>query len=91
MEIGQTRAPPPSYLGWSYFSALCCCLPLGAFAIRYSKKVKAANEQGDIALAEDASQTAMALNIASVILGGIFITIFVIYKVNEIQELKKRH
>lgn len=53
--------------------------------------MKAANEQGDIALAEDASQTAMALNIASVILGGIFITIFVIYKVNEIQELKKRH
>lgn len=39
MEIDQTRAPPPSYLRWSYFSALCCCLPLGAFAIRYSKKV----------------------------------------------------
>lgn len=53
--------------------------------------MKAANEQGEIALAEDASQTAMALNIASVILGSICITIFVIYKVQEIQELKKQH
>uniref|UniRef100_A0A3Q2X0B9 Uncharacterized protein n=1 Tax=Haplochromis burtoni TaxID=8153 RepID=A0A3Q2X0B9_HAPBU len=92
MEEGATHAVAPSYLGWSIFNTLCCCLPLGIPAIIFSCKVTfAANEQGEIALAEDASRTAMALNIASVILGSICITIFVIYKVQEIQELKKQH
>ena len=39
MEGGQNRNMPPSYLGWSIFNTLCCCLPLGIAAIVCSCKV----------------------------------------------------
>lgn len=39
MEGGQSRAVVPSYLGWSIFNTLCCCLPLGIAAIVCSCRV----------------------------------------------------
>ncbi len=39
MEGGQSRSAAPSYLAWSIFNTLCCCLPLGIAAIVCSCKV----------------------------------------------------
>lgn len=39
MEGGQSRSAAPSYLAWSIFNTLCCCLPLGVAAIVCSCRV----------------------------------------------------
>uniref|UniRef100_A0A3Q0QRX8 Uncharacterized protein n=1 Tax=Amphilophus citrinellus TaxID=61819 RepID=A0A3Q0QRX8_AMPCI len=83
MEAGQAHPLPPSYLAWSILNTFCCCLPLGIAAIIYSKKVESANTHGDIDRARDASQTAKTLNIAALICGIIFITIYLSIKLTE--------
>uniref|UniRef100_A0A3P9QG46 Uncharacterized protein n=1 Tax=Poecilia reticulata TaxID=8081 RepID=A0A3P9QG46_POERE len=69
----------PTYRGWSIFNILCCCWPLGAFALYYSCKANTANEAGDTAAAQDASKTARTLNILSLICGLILIPIIIYY------------
>lgn len=44
MEAGQARAVAPSYLGWSIFNTLCCCLPIGIAAIVCSCRVSIFSE-----------------------------------------------
>lgn len=39
MEGGQSPAVTPTYLGWSIFNTLCCCVPLGIAAVFYSCRV----------------------------------------------------
>uniref|UniRef100_A0A087XIT3 Uncharacterized protein n=1 Tax=Poecilia formosa TaxID=48698 RepID=A0A087XIT3_POEFO len=63
----------PSYFGWSVFNTVCCCVPLGVAALIHSNKAKSANEAGDTVAAQDASKTAMILNILSLICGLILI------------------
>ncbi|MED6293517.1 hypothetical protein CHARACLAT_011411 [Characodon lateralis] len=75
MEESQIRVAP-SYCGWSVFSTLCCCLPLGLWALYYSSKVNTANDAGDIDAATDASKTAMGLNVLALIGGLICTAIF---------------
>ncbi|TKS81038.1 Interferon-induced transmembrane protein 3 [Collichthys lucidus] len=77
MEGGQSRAVSPSYLGWSIFNTLCCCLPLGIAAIVCSCKAQNANAVGDSAAAGDASRTAKILNIIGLVCGIILIIIVV--------------
>uniref|UniRef100_A0A671WKX0 Uncharacterized protein n=1 Tax=Sparus aurata TaxID=8175 RepID=A0A671WKX0_SPAAU len=70
---GQNRAVAPSYLGWSIFTTLCCCLPLGIAA-------QNSNAAGESALAADASRTAKILNIVGLVCGIILIIIVIAIK-----------
>ncbi|KAK7882558.1 hypothetical protein WMY93_028732 [Mugilogobius chulae] len=80
METGQTRSVVPSYLGWSIFNTLCCCLPLGIAAIVCSCRAQNANAAGDQANAQDASRTAKILNVVGLVCGIILLIIFIALK-----------
>uniref|UniRef100_A0A665UN88 Uncharacterized protein n=1 Tax=Echeneis naucrates TaxID=173247 RepID=A0A665UN88_ECHNA len=80
MEGGQSRSVVPSYLGWSIFNTLCCCLPLGIAAIVYSCKAKNANAAGESTIAAHASRTAKILNVVALVCGIILIIIFIALK-----------
>ncbi|KAM9801622.1 dispanin subfamily A member 2b-like [Neosynchiropus ocellatus] len=83
MEGGQSRSQSTTYLGWSIFNTLCCCLPLGIAAIVYSCKVQTANATGDAVVAADASRVAKILNIVALVCGIIFIIIFIALKATQ--------
>ncbi|XP_003968416.1 synapse differentiation-inducing gene protein 1-like [Takifugu rubripes] len=80
---GQNRAVAPTYLGWSIFNTLCCCLPLGIAAIVYSCRVQNANAVGDSTVATDASRTAKMLNIIALVCGIILLIIFIALKATQ--------
>ncbi|KAG7478866.1 dispanin subfamily A member 2b-like [Solea senegalensis] len=77
MEGGQTQSVAPSYLAWSIFNTICCCLPLGIAAIVCSCKAQNANAAGESAIAQDASRTAKILNVVGLVC-GIILTIIII-------------
>ncbi|XP_017265391.1 proline-rich transmembrane protein 1-like [Kryptolebias marmoratus] len=64
--VAVTRAPLEypvnDYLGYSIFTLLCCCLPLGIAALIHSISVRDANARGDRTAAEQNSRTARILN-----------------------------
>ncbi|XP_069057268.1 proline rich transmembrane protein 1B-like [Pleurodeles waltl] len=80
--VAPARAYETDYLGYSIFTMLCCCLPIGIGALIYSIKTRDANNNGDADQARKLSRTALTLN--NVALGlGIAITVawvaYVIY------------
>ncbi|KAG7281742.1 hypothetical protein CRUP_028056 [Coryphaenoides rupestris] len=77
MEGGQARSAVPSYLWWSIFNTLCCCLPLGVAALVCSCRARDANAVGQEAAAREASKTAKTLNVIGLVCGIIIIIIFV--------------
>ncbi|XP_076147386.1 interferon-induced transmembrane protein 1-like [Alosa pseudoharengus] len=79
METSRSNAP--SYLAWSIFNTFCCCLPLGIAAIIFSTRVNSANIAGDQARAESDSRTTKYLNIAALVCGIIFLTIFILFTI----------
>uniref|UniRef100_A0A4W6D1C4 Uncharacterized protein n=1 Tax=Lates calcarifer TaxID=8187 RepID=A0A4W6D1C4_LATCA len=83
MEGGQTRSAAPTYLGWSIFNTLCCCLPLGIAAIVCSCRAQNANVVGQSAIADDASRTAKILNVIGLVCGIIFLIIFIALKATQ--------
>ncbi|XP_072536843.1 proline-rich transmembrane protein 1-like [Salminus brasiliensis] len=74
--------PLPDYLGYSIFTMLCCCFPLGVAALIYSIKTQDANRAGHRAEAEKFSALAHNLNyiglrIGVVVIGfSIFLTMY---------------
>ncbi|KAG5266508.1 hypothetical protein AALO_G00232870 [Alosa alosa] len=70
----------PSYMGWSIFTTICCCLPLGIAAIYKSNQVTAANAGGDMEKARHSSRAARNFNIAGLIFGLICL-IYIIQKI----------
>uniref|UniRef100_A0A3Q4BBL2 Uncharacterized protein n=1 Tax=Mola mola TaxID=94237 RepID=A0A3Q4BBL2_MOLML len=83
MEGGQSRAIAPSYLAWSIFNTLCCCLPIGIAAIVCSCKAQNANATGDSTVAMDASRTAKILNIVGLVCGVILIIVCIAIKATQ--------
>ncbi|RXN20635.1 synapse differentiation-inducing gene protein 1-like [Labeo rohita] len=68
--------PLPDYLGYSIFTMLCCCLPLGIAALVFSLSTRNANMSGQQQLAETNSKMALNLNHTAL---GIGIVIMVLY------------
>ncbi|KAL6462255.1 hypothetical protein MHYP_G00286770 [Metynnis hypsauchen] len=64
VNVGTTSMshPLPDYLGYSIFTLLCCCLPLGIAALVFSIKTRDANMSDNRPLAESNSRIAFILN-----------------------------
>lgn len=73
-------SPVPDYLGYSIFTMLCCCLPLGIAALIYSCSTRDANYSGHRELAERSSKTTLILNHVSLGIGVLFTVLFIIYE-----------
>ncbi|KAG7314529.1 hypothetical protein KOW79_021832 [Hemibagrus wyckioides] len=74
-------AHAPTYLGWSIFNTLCCCLPLGIIAIVFSCRTDTANLIGDTTRANAHSSLAKKLNIASLVIGIFFVILYIVFYV----------
>ncbi|XP_016137531.1 synapse differentiation-inducing gene protein 1-like [Sinocyclocheilus grahami] len=73
--------PVPDYLGYSIFTMLCCCLPLGIAALIYSISTRDANFSGQRELAEKNSKTALILNHIGLGIGLVVIVLFTIIQI----------
>ncbi|MCJ8748782.1 hypothetical protein PDJAM_G00168790 [Pangasius djambal] len=71
----------PTYLAWSIFNTLCCCTPIGIIAIVFSCRTDTANLIGDTTRANAHSRLAKNLNIAALVVGIIFLIIFISFYV----------
>lgn len=78
---GPLQTPLPDYLGYSIFTMLCCCLPLGIAALIYSISTRDANNQGNQQMAERSSYLARNLNHAALGIGLAIIVLYIIYMV----------
>ncbi|XP_012687022.1 interferon-induced transmembrane protein 1-like [Clupea harengus] len=81
-SMETTCSNTPSYMAWSIFNCLFCCLPLGIAAIIYSSTVNNANSAGDRTKAESASRTTMRLNLAALVCGIILIIVIILVSMN---------
>ncbi|KAM4568729.1 uncharacterized protein V3H82_012837 [Fundulus diaphanus] len=73
--------PVNDYMGYSIFTMLCCCLPLGIAALIYSISAREANHIGDRMSAERNSRTARTLNHVALGLGLASLLLIIIYMV----------
>ncbi|KAK3509115.1 hypothetical protein QTP70_020226 [Hemibagrus guttatus] len=84
MMTGVAHAP--TYLGWSICNTLCCCLPLGIIAIVFSCRTDTANLIGDTTRAQAHSSLAKKLNIASLVIGILFVILYTILYVTVLNQ-----
>ncbi|KAI7806161.1 putative interferon-induced transmembrane protein 3 [Triplophysa rosa] len=70
--------PLSDYLGYSIFTLLCCCFPLGIAALIYSIFTRNANMSGQQQTAEKNSRTARILNHTALGIGLAFIVVYII-------------
>ncbi|XP_056331248.1 synapse differentiation-inducing gene protein 1-like [Danio aesculapii] len=71
--------PLPDYLGYSIFTMLCCCFPLGIAALIYSINTRNANMSGQQQLAESNSKMARTLNHTALGIGLALLVFYIIY------------
>ncbi|XP_038238704.1 proline rich transmembrane protein 1B-like [Dermochelys coriacea] len=74
-------SPPPArekdYLGYSIFTLLCCCLPLGIVALVYSIQTRDANGTGNTAQAQRSSRMAWIFNNTALGVGIVVLIVWV--------------
>ncbi|KAK2874654.1 hypothetical protein Q8A67_021807 [Cirrhinus molitorella] len=75
----------PDYLGYSIFTMLCCCLPLGIAATIYSCSTRDANMAGQREMAMSSSRVAFILNNVALGIGLTFFTLGIILNFTVIQ------
>ncbi|RVE55405.1 hypothetical protein OJAV_G00236680 [Oryzias javanicus] len=71
--------PVKDYMGYSIFTMLCCCLPLGIAALIFSINARDANFSGDQMRAERNSRTAKTLNNVALGIGLLSLTLMIVY------------
>ncbi|XP_036071941.1 proline-rich transmembrane protein 1 isoform X2 [Oryzias melastigma] len=71
--------PVKDYMGYSIFTLLCCCLPLGIAALIHSINAREANFSGDRMRAERNSRTAKTLNHVALGIGLLSLTLMIVY------------
>uniref|UniRef100_A0A2C9LN78 Uncharacterized protein n=1 Tax=Biomphalaria glabrata TaxID=6526 RepID=A0A2C9LN78_BIOGL len=81
MSVEMRDRPVRDYICLSIFATLCCCWPLGIWAIIESRRARKLASEGRHADAQKSSRCALYLVIASIILGTILITVFIVYRV----------
>ncbi|XP_016339118.1 synapse differentiation-inducing gene protein 1-like isoform X1 [Sinocyclocheilus anshuiensis] len=74
-------SPVPDYMGYSIFTMLCCCFPLGIAALIYSCSTRNANYSGQRELAEKNSKMAVILNHAALVIGLVLIVLLIIVNI----------
>ncbi|CAM5176502.1 unnamed protein product [Eretmochelys imbricata] len=74
-------SPPPAkendYLGYSIFTLLCCCLPLGIVALVYSIQTRDANNSGNTSQAQQSSRMARIFNHTALGVGIVVLIVWV--------------
>ncbi|XP_037641158.1 calcium-binding protein P-like [Sebastes umbrosus] len=78
---GPLEHPVNDYLGYSIFTLMCCCLPLGIAALIYSISAREANYAGDQMAAERSSSMAKRLNHIGLGLGIGVLILTIVYVV----------
>lgn len=69
-RFGEPQLPcPPTYLGWSIFITICCCLPGGIIAIVFSSRTTSLYEAGRYEEAVRMSEKAQWAIILSIVFG----------------------
>ncbi|XP_054854793.1 synapse differentiation-inducing gene protein 1-like [Eublepharis macularius] len=69
----------PDYLGYSIFTMLCCCLPLGIAALVYSIQTREANRIGDGVAARQNSRMAQIFAHTALGVGLVFCIIYIVF------------
>ncbi|CBN74998.1 conserved unknown protein [Ectocarpus siliculosus] len=70
-EEGQGQIPPDNHAGLAWFSCLCCCWPIGLYAVITSHTVYGRWKGGDCEGANRASENAKNASIAAILIGTI--------------------
>ncbi|KAF4102824.1 proline rich transmembrane protein 1B-like [Onychostoma macrolepis] len=81
VSAAPLSCPVPDYLGYSIFTMLCCCFPLGIAALLFSFFTRNTNYSGQRELAEKNSKMALILNHAALGTGLIFIVLLIIVNI----------
>ncbi|MBN3276956.1 SYN1L protein, partial [Polyodon spathula] len=79
LQRAPLEYPMPDYLGYSIFTMLCCCLPLGIAALIYSISTRDANNMGNAELAKKNSRLARNLNHTGLGIGIAILILWIAY------------
>ncbi|KAK6184319.1 hypothetical protein SNE40_006815 [Patella caerulea] len=67
----------PDYMNLAIFATVCCCLPIGVFAIKRNKEARRLKESGDILGAQKKAASAKRLSIWGMVVGFIFLGVVI--------------